>query len=185
MEKGILALLDAFQAGYTARDIGKIDTFMGLFTEDAEVIGTNGSFPGEAEWYLDRSGAAELVRGDWESWGDVALDIGRARIQRRGGVGWLSVPATVTKRIGEENYQSYLEYVKSYMETPDLSAKQKLLNILRGGTNTLFELNRGETFIWPVRITAVVVEDGAGWRFAQMTFSFSTTYFPDVRLLDR
>lgn len=184
-EEGILALLEQFQAGYSARDVRALDTFMELFTQDVEVIGTNGSFPGVDEWFLDKDGARELVKGDWEDWGDVLLDIGKARIFSQEDCGWISIPATVTKRIGEENYESYLAYAKDYIDQPGISARQKLHNILRGGTNTVFELNRGEKFVWPVRITAVVTKIDGVWKFAQMHFSFPTIYFPDVRLFDR
>jgi hypothetical protein len=92
------------------------------------------------------------------------------------------VPATVTKHIGEENYQSYLEAVRHSLDRSDLTAKQKLHDILRGGTNTVFELERGEEFVWPLRLSAVVVQTADGWRFAQMCFSFPTTRFPDVRV---
>ncbi len=185
MEEGVRDLLKKFQEGYSARDLENLDGFMNLFCEDAEIIGTNGSFPGKDEWYLDREGARKLVSGDWEDWGDVALDFSEARIKVKDSFGWVSIPAKVTKHIGEENYQSYLEYVREYIETPDIPAKQKLHNILRGGTNTVFELNRGEEFVWPVRITAVVREDNQEWKFVQIHFSFSTIYFPDVRILEK
>ena len=46
---------------------------MPLFTEDVEVIGTNGVRPGEAEWYTNREAAKKWVEGDWEGWGDLRL----------------------------------------------------------------------------------------------------------------
>ena len=152
--------------------------------EDAEVIGTNGVRPAEGEWYMDRSSARELVAGDWEGWGDVRLDLESMSIHSRGEVGWIAASATVTEIIGEENYQSYLDFVKKYLERTDVSAEQKLLNILRGGTNTVYELRRGEKFVWALRLTAVVVREADGWKFAQMNFSFPTIYFPDVRLFE-
>jgi len=60
-------------------------------------------------------------------------------------VGWVAASATVTQIIGEENYTSYLEFVKKYLERTDISAEQKLLFILRGGTNTIYELRRGKS----------------------------------------
>jgi hypothetical protein len=96
----------------------------------------------------------------------------------------VAASATVTTRIGEENYASYLDYVRNYIERQDLTAEQKLLNILRGGTNTVFELRRGEKFVWILRFSAVVVREETGWKFAQMNFSFPTIYFPDVRILE-
>ena len=183
-QSSIRALLQAFQYGYTHRDLSRVDAFMELFTPDAEIIGTNGTRPGEGEWYMDRSTARELVEGDWEGWGDLRLDLDAASIHSLGEAGWVAVPATVTQKIGDENYESYLDFIKEYLERPGISAEQKLHFILRGGTNTVYELRRGETFIWPLRLTAVAVRESGDWKFAQMNFSFPTVYFPDVRVFD-
>lgn len=180
----IRQLLNKFQEGYIHRDLTRVDSFMELFTPDAEVIGTNGQKPGVDEWYMDRASARELVEGDWEGWGDLRLDLDSMSVHSRGDVGWVAVSATVTTTIGRENYDSYLEYVKSYIDKPGMSAEQKLLNILRGGTNTVYELHRGEKFVWVLRLTAVVVREADGWKFAQMNFSFPTVYFPDVRIIE-
>jgi hypothetical protein len=180
----IYSLLQTFQDGYTRRDISQVDSFMELFTTDAEVIGTNGVKPGVDEWYMDRASARELVEGDWQGWGDLRLDLESMSVHSRGEVGWIAASATVTQIIGAENYASYLEFVKKFLDDSKLSAEQKLLYVLRGGTNTLYELRRGEKFVWALRFTAVVVREQNGWKFAQMNFSFPTIYFPDVRLLD-
>ena len=184
-EDEIRSLLQSFQDGYTHRDTSQVDPFMELFTADAEVIGTNGLKPGEGEWYMDRASARELVEGDWQGWGDVRLDLDSVSIHSRGDVGWLAASATVTQMIGVENYASYLEFVKKFLDDSKLSAEQKLLYILRGGTNTLYELRRGEKFVWALRFTTVVVREPSGWKFAQMNFSFPTIYFPDVRLMEQ
>jgi hypothetical protein len=183
-QEEIRALLQTFQDGYTRRDVSQIDTFMQLFTTDAEVIGTNGLRPGVEEWYVDRASARALVEGDWQSWGDLRLDLDSVSIHSRGFVGWVAATATVTQIIGSENYASFLEFVKKFLDESDLSAEQKLLYILRGGTNTLYELRRGEKFVWPLRFLAVVLREDGRWKFAQMNFSFPTIYFPDVRLVD-
>ena len=180
----IRSLLETFQEGYTRRDLTRVDDFMNLFTDDAEVIGTNGVAPGVDEWYMDRASARELVAGDWEGWGDLRLDLDSMSVHSRGEVGWVAATATVTKIIGEENYASYLEFVKTLIDDTKLSPEQKLLHILRGGTNTVYELRRGERFVWALRFTAVVVREVDGWKFAQMNFSFPTIYFPDVRLME-
>ncbi|MBK8417548.1 hypothetical protein [Candidatus Villigracilis saccharophilus] len=179
----IRSLLQKFQDGYTQRDLSQVDSFMELFTADAEVIGTNGIKPNMDEWYMNRISARELVAGDWEGWGDLRLDLDSMSVQSREDVGWVAASATVTKTIGPENYQSYLEFIKTFLNDPNLSAEQKLLHILRGGTNTVYELRRGESFVWALRFTAVLVHETDGWKFAQMNFSFPTIYFPDVRLM--
>jgi hypothetical protein len=178
------ALLQSFQDGYTRRDVNQLETFMELFTEDAEIIGTNGIKPGVDEWYTSRETARALVKGDWESWGDLRLDLDTVSIHTSGAVGWIAATATVTQTIGQENYAAYLDFIKGYLDRPGISAEQKLHNILRGGTNTVYELRRGEKFVWPLRLTAVVVQQPGGWKFAQMNFSFPTIYFPDVRIFE-
>ena len=180
----IRSLLQTFQDGYTRRDLTKTDAFMQLFISEAEVIGTNGVRPGAGEWYMNRASARELVAGDWEGWGDLRLDLDTSSIHSRGDVGWVAATATVTKLIGDENYASYLEFIKELLDHSELSAEQKLLHILRGGTNTVYELRRGEKFVWALRFTAVVVRETDGWKFAQMIFSFPTIYFPDLRLME-
>jgi uncharacterized damage-inducible protein DinB len=178
-------VLQQFQDGYTRRDVATVDEVMHLFADDeVEVIGTNGVQPGEGEWYLDKAGARGLVKGDWEGWGDVQLDVDGAHIQTRGDVAWLATSATVSMTIRtEENFQSYLQRIKGVIDQADQSAEVKLLDILRGGSNTLYELRRGEEFVWPLRFTAVLVRQADGWRFQQMQFSFPTTRFPDERLV--
>jgi ketosteroid isomerase-like protein len=180
----IRQLLQTFQDGYIRRDVSQVDSFMELFTTDAEIIGTNGVKPGVDEWYLDRASARELVEGDWQGWGDLRLDLDSMSVHSRGDTGWVAASATVTQIIGTENYASYLEFVKKFLDDSRLSAEQKLLYILRGGTNTIYELRRGEKFVWALRFTAVLIRERDGWKFAQMNFSFPTVYFPDVRLFD-
>ena len=179
-------VLQQFQDGYTQRDVTTVDEFMQLFADDAglEVIGTNGVKPGVDEWYLDKVGARELVKGDWEGWGDVRLDVDGAHIQARGEVAWLATSATVSMTIGaEKNYQGYLQRIKDLIDQDGPSTEIKLLDILRGGSNTLYELRRGEQFVWPLRFTAVLVRQVGAWRFQQMQFSFHTTRFPDERIV--
>ena len=183
-EQEIRELLNAFQAGYTLRDLSQVDAFLELFTEDIEVIGTNGVKPGVDEWYLDRQTAREIVHGDWEGWGDLRLDLDFASIRARGEVGWIAASATVSQTIGADNYESYLNFVRKFLDESTLPAQQKLHYILRGGANTVYEISRGDKFVWPLRLTAVVVRETSGWKFAQLNFSFPTVYFPDVRILE-
>jgi hypothetical protein len=184
VQQDILTSLRAFQEGYTRRDVNQLDAFMELFTPDVEIIGTNGIKPGAGEWYTSRDAARELVKGDWEGWGDLHLEMESANIQTHGDVGWIAVPATVTEIIGAENYASFLAFIKVFIEESPLPPEEKLLSILRGGTNTVYELRRGTKFVWPLRLTAVVVRQAAGWQFAQVHFSFPTTHFPDERIFE-
>lgn len=112
------------------------------------------------------------------------MEVESASIRVEGKVGWIAATATVSKIIGDENYAELLEYIKEYIETSKLPAEQKLHFILRDGINTVYELRRGERFVWPLRFTAVVVSEEVGWKFAQVNFSFPTVGDPDVRIVD-
>ncbi|MCU0485884.1 MAG: nuclear transport factor 2 family protein [Anaerolineales bacterium] len=179
-------VLQKFQDYYTRRDPAWLDSFLELLaTDDLEVIGTNGVRPGKDEWYLGREAAREIFLGDWQSWGDLRLDVPGARIRVNGKIAWLSATATVSMTIrAEQNYADFLAFIQKHLETSPASAEEKLLYILRGGSNTLYELRRGEQFVWPLRFTAVLALHGGEWKFQQMQFSFPTTYFPDVRILE-
>ncbi len=178
----ILALLTAFQHGYTQRDPGHLDEFMRLFTPGVEAIGTNGIRPGQGEWFHGREAVRALIEGDWQSWGDFQLDFDSLQIHAQTDTAWVSAFATVANTIGPDAYQNYLNSLPALLQDPAQTAPDKLREILRGASNTLYELEKGEKFIWPLRFTAVIIHTESGWQFAQLHFSFATTRFPDVRL---
>ena len=185
----IRAVLAQFQAGYDQRDPGVLDAFMDLFSSEPglEVIGTGGITPGDHEWCLDREAVRTLVGNDWEGWGDLKLDVKGARVfvSARGEVGWLATTGTVALTIAAgESYRDYLAFVKNLLEKesqPPRSDESKVYEILRSGSNTLAEMQRGDHFVWPIRFTALLVREARAWRFHQMQFSFATTRYPDVR----
>lgn len=178
-------LLLKFQDGYKRRDTALLDDFRNLFVNspDVEVIGTNALVPGEGEWCLGPEATCALVQGDWEGWGDLVLDLAGAHIHRLGDVAWMATTGTVMMDLEpEETYQDYLDYIREQIaDDKKLSPRERVLEVLRGGTNTLFEAERGKKYIWPLRFTAVMVKQGDDWLFHQVQFSFATTRFPDVR----
>ena len=152
----IRQLLQTFQDGYTRRDTTQVNSFMELFVAEAEVIGTNGVRPGVDEWYMDRLSARELVESDWQGWGDVRLDLDSMSIHSRGEAGWVAASATVTQTIGDENYASYLEFVKKYIDRPDLSAPTRSLVMAADGPRGLRSLG-----CRPTRHPVADPQDGA------------------------
>jgi hypothetical protein len=181
--------LQAFQDGYDRRDKALLEDYRGLFVpeDEREVIGTGAIEPGDDEWCLGLDAAGRLVENDWEGWGDLRLDVADARIHSEGDVAWLATTGTVTMDLDPtETYRDYLDYLKSVADDEAMDARTRLLEILRGGTNTLFEAERGMMYVWPLRFTAVLVRRPAAdgekrWLFHQIQFSFPTTRFPDVR----
>jgi hypothetical protein len=180
-------LLEKFQDGYTQRDLANLDDFMELFIEgdELEVIGTNALEPGKDEWCRGRQAVRALVASDWEYWGDVSFDLEGAQIHVLGDVGWLATTGTVSDTISvEDRYQGYLSYVEEILEDREISDEEKTLDIVQLGSDIVLGLPLDETFVWPLRFTAVVVRQAGVWRFHQIQFSFATTRAPDERLLE-
>jgi hypothetical protein len=189
--------LKKFQDGYERRDPKMIDDFRSLFVseDDLEVIGTGAIDPGDDEWCLGLDAACDLVINDWEGWGDLVLDVADARIHVLGDVAWLATTGTVTMDLDPtETIRDYLSYTEEIAADDSVDPRARLMEVLRGATNTLYEADRGEQYIWPLRFTSVLVRranagDGnaaspnARWLFHQVQFSFATTRFPDVRNL--
>lgn len=190
-------VLKKFQDGYEQRNTHAIEDFRSLFIpeDDLEVIGTGAIDPGDDEWCLGLDAACDLVVNDWEGWGDLALDVGDARIHVMGDVAWLATTGTVTMDLDpSETIRDYLSYMHEIAEDESIDPQARLVEVLRGATNTLYEAERGEQYVWPLRFTAVLVRrtnagDGSSaahndrWMFHQVQFSFATTRFPDVRNL--
>lgn len=176
--------LQRFQVGYTRRDTGKLEDFRVLFVadDDLEVIGTGGIDPGGDEWCLGVDAALDLVKNDWEGWGDLALDVADARIHVLGDVAWLATTGTVTMDLEpQDTYRDFLAYLHEATPNDENDPRARLLEILRGAANTIYEAERGRGYVWPLRFSAVLVRQNAAWLFHQVQFSFATTRFPDVR----
>lgn len=184
----IKEVLCQFQQGYLERDLEAVDKFLELFCDDGtlEVIGTNAYIKGQGEWCLDKQALHKLVYGDWKDWGDLRLDTDNLNIHVNGSTAWFATTATVSRTLEPaQSYQNFMGYVKWVAENePEIPAKDKLLDLLRGGLITLAEAEQGASYIWPIRLTAVLVKEKDQWRFCQMTFSFPTIYPPDVRLIE-
>jgi len=179
-------VLQRFQDGYHHRDGARLDEIRVLFADDpaVEVIGTGGLEPGDEEWPMGKEAALELVKNDWEGWGDLRLDVTGARIHSLGDAAWLATSGTVDMELKQnEVYTNYLTGLQVIIADTERDARSRLIEVLRGGSNTLYEGEKGDQYVWPIRFTAVLVHQEGVWLFHQMQFSFATTRFPDVRKL--
>ena len=179
-------VLQLFQNGYNHRDKARLDEIRVLFADDpaVEVIGTGGLELGDEEWPQGQEAALELVKNDWEGWGDLRLDVSGARIFSLGEAAWLATGGTVTMELKQnEVYSNYLKGLQAILADTERDARSRVIDVLRGSSNTLFEGERGDQYVWPIRFTAVLVRKNGKWLFHQMQFSFATTRFPDVRKL--
>ncbi len=84
----ILLQLRKFQSGYTKRDVKQVEAFMqSLYSkENILVIGTM-----PREIFVGYKQATELVKSDWESWGNCRFAVDSAAISSSGNTAWFAV----------------------------------------------------------------------------------------------
>jgi hypothetical protein len=89
---GVLGQLAAFQDGYARRDTTQVPAFMDrLFSRDRPIV--LGTMPGEI--YVGYERAAEVVRTDWESWGDCRFRLDETQVSAAGSVAWFATVGSV------------------------------------------------------------------------------------------
>lgn len=181
----VRATLQAFQEGYIQREAPALDTFMQLFTHEPllEVIGTSAVSKATGEWCIGRPAVRDLIEADWQSWGDLALDVDAAHIHVQGAVAWLATTGTVSQTIPlEQTYANITAYLTRVLEQrAELDIERELLMVVLGAASTLANVRDGERYVWPIRFTAVLVQEQVAWRFRQIHFSYPTIHDPDVR----
>ena len=83
----IIGTLELFQDGYLARDPAHLEEFTNrLFSSSNTAI--LGTMPQEIYIGIDR--ASELIRSDWQSWGDCRFDLGNLHVSSHGDVAWFA-----------------------------------------------------------------------------------------------
>lgn len=88
----VLAGLRGFQDGYTRRDPAELSAFMARhFSRDHPVV--LGTLPGEV--YVGYDEASEVVRTDWESWGDCRFRLDETQVSVEGDVAWFATVGSV------------------------------------------------------------------------------------------
>ncbi len=69
-----------------------MDEFIQLFAQegDPELVGIGASVRGGNEWFEGPDAIREIIESDWTYWGDVWIDVDRARIRVMGDVAGIS-----------------------------------------------------------------------------------------------
>jgi SnoaL-like domain len=93
VRSGVLAALQAFQAGYARRDSTAAEPFAhALFVSDADllVLGTD-----ESEWVRGYPAVVQFIQNDWQNWGDLRINLGGPIINSVQDVAWLTTAGEV------------------------------------------------------------------------------------------
>jgi len=167
-------VLQAFQDGYTARDLSQVDEFMNLFfqSDDTELIGIGASVRGGNEWFQGLEQIRGIIESDWKYWGDVIIDVDGAKVTVLGDAAWLSTSGSLVQTLSiDEALSSYVEQMKTLLEDPSVALEARLMETTHFGLRRLRERHKGEGYRWPFVFTAVLVRTGGRWRFHQIQFA--------------
>jgi len=83
----VVRRLSAFQDGYRKRDPKALETFSSsLLADEVTALGTM-----PREIYVGRKAVTELVRTDWDAWGDCTFFPHTAQVSARGDVAWFAM----------------------------------------------------------------------------------------------
>jgi hypothetical protein len=93
VRSGVLRSMNDFQDGYTRRDPAQLEAFMRtVFPSEGNmrVIGSEVN-----EWKNGPAAVSQLVKTDWQYWGNLKLAIDDTVIDSEGEVAWLATTGTV------------------------------------------------------------------------------------------
>ena len=178
----IREVLGKFQAGYTERNVDKVDDFIEeLFVkgENTYVLGTSTS-----ELCLGTEKVKELVRGDWEGWGDVKIDLEKAQIGIEGNGAWFATAGSVryTFEYSPEKYDRHVGFIKEMVEEPKLTPRQKISFINWALSLMYHQRTQGRReYFWPMRLSGTLIKNDGKWKFMHLQFSMAKANFPDER----
>ena len=161
-------------------------------TKDVYIMGTNGVYPHTSEWQVGIEKATQLFANDWKRWGVLETDMKNVDIRiLNQNVALVAMPATVTKsvkngfgRSNEENMERSLKRLASLEKNTSKSARLKLFTAIWDAGMVLKHTELGETFIWPIRISMVLIKEEGKWKMTQTHFSYPMSGYPPVRIIN-
>lgn len=178
--KEIRNVLQAFQDGYTKRDLNYVDEYMKevfLCDEDLVVIGTDAE-----ELCLGIDATRGIVESDWKYWGDFKLNVDDAIICVNGDVAYFTTKALLNRIISNETILNWISNSAKYTFESKATPKQKLMQSLLDTVDFLYENERGETFITPMRFSGVLVKKDGKWLIQHVQYSDYAAGMPEVRI---
>ncbi|MBU1050528.1 hypothetical protein KKG90_10970, partial [Candidatus Bipolaricaulota bacterium] len=184
-EAAVMKTVTRFQQGYLKRNIEDLHEWVeALFTEDVCVLGTDGAFPGTHEWRRGRAAAHEMFERDWRHWGDLRMYSDEALLSVAGNAAWIVLFATVTVDRGdrEASRSRCLQRLSQYASNNHWAPQRALYECLADAANVLVQYERGERFVWPVRIALGLTRAGDAWRIHFVDFSHPARGFRTWRL---
>ncbi len=189
----VIEFLNKFQEGYTSRDLKNVRQWAeSLMTEDISFIFTHAVSPDSREWQTGIEKAIQQFSNDWKRWGDLKTGIKGAEIKiLNENTALVSMTATITRsvkngfgRTNEKNIERCLKRLADLEKNDTKSTRLKLYTAIWDAGMVLKHTELGETFIWPLRVSMVLVKKKGKWKMNHVHFSHPMAGYPPVRIVD-
>lgn len=171
--------LQILQDGYIKRDVNYVDEYMKevfLLNEDLIVIGTDAD-----ELCLGVDAARGIVESDWKYWGDFKFNVDNALISVNGDVAYFTTKAFLKRNITDKTMLGWISSSNKYTFSSEEAPKHKLLEALNDTIGYMYEMEKGETFIVPMRFSGVLVKKDGEWLVQHLQYSDYNEGMPEVR----
>lgn len=165
-EDEILPVLREFGKDYLNKEIDVSEMADTYFAEqDLLVINTDKSI------HNDLQGVKKFIRSHRDNYEYLELDSENCLANSSGDIVWLATHGTFKKIIPEvKALENSVEIIKHIYES-NSDDKDKLFKIRRNIAEMLKENARGEEYIWPLRLEAVLIKENDNWVFKYLQFS--------------
>jgi len=178
----ILKLLSTLQEGYIKRDLEHVESIVDeIFScgDELLILGTASS-----EVFTGREGAIELLRDDFEYWGDFKMDLSTLITGPSQGLVWFSVKGKVkyTFEHTDERDKGYINFIKDKLNDKTMSNEQKA-----GFINWVLTLNyhrhlgNPREYWWPCTVVGACKLIDGEYKISNLVFSMDKSIFPDER----
>lgn len=178
----IKAVLEKLNEGYQKRDIKQVDEYLNsLFINDDSlyILGTSTD-----ELCTGINGVKELLKSDWQYWGDVSLQLDKAIINVNGDMAWFATPGTVKYSFehNQERYDGYVEFALEKANDKRMTAEQRtaFINWVMALTYHQQDIQKRDYFC-SMRLSGVMIKKNSQWKISQSHFSMAKGVFADQR----
>lgn len=178
----VLEVIDKLQKGYLDRDIDGVDLFIEeVFTRepDMTILGTSTD-----EFCIEVDGIKELLVGDWEGWGDVALNRDSLQLINNDDYICFFTQGTVNYSFehSKERDIRYVDYLKGIIEDNSMSNAQRI-----AFANWVLSLNyhnredNPRDYYWSMTLCGIMDGSNDQLLISNLMFSIVPSVYPDER----
>lgn len=175
-------ILKKFQQGYSERKLENADSFAEELFQNSDDISVLGTATNEI--FFGFNEVKQLIKDDWESWGDLNIDYENACISIEGNTAWFSTNGTVKYSFEhtQDRYDRYVNYINTTAKDNKLTPKQRITFI-----NWVLTLNyhqrdkQAREYFWPMALSGILIKGESGWKIVHLHFSMVKSNFPDER----